>query len=592
MPHCPHPRLSESVPLQHQVWHTTREVGIPHIRRRIPTAKGSRLSRASMASNRGGLGDSWTLDADKPWYYQHIEGSSQWDWRMTWGHASSPDLVHWKHEPIAINPTEGGYDASGCWSGTTVLDTDGTPTMIYTGVRRRDNKDCGPLPHAAVDLGLDMIECQMVATCQEGDMDLIRWHKQEQPIIPHPPDNMKLTGFRDPYIIQAGGPHQKWKMLLGSGIEGQGGTLLMYEATHLTSGWQYKGSFINGQSKPFGKHDLGAMWECPFLTPLQEPSALLGSSAAPGSNGGPQTLREDQQYMMCVSPYPHHLKDRLTNPCLYWLGYIQQELFQIAESDGPHLLDLGDVLYAPNCFQDAQGRSIMLAWLQELRQGGAFDYAGCISLPRVLSYKNGRLHQQAAPELRALQQEPSWRASEVQVSSRQSVAVQHVRGPSWFAEFTLQRGDAAASGLLLRSWLYQGPEKSQACAAALLVDWGASQLQVVFPTELDEQNMTFDASSDMKRIGGPIVLGAAQQQQVTVQVYVDHSAVEVFLSSGEALATRVYRGAVTPDEDPGMFFISHQGSTTVSNVHMSAMGSIWTQVNDQPAKAFEPAERQ
>lgn len=93
-------------------------------------------------------------------------------------------------------------------------------------------------------------------------------------------------------------------------------------------------------------------------------------------------------------------------------------------------------------------------------------------------HADGRLHQQAAPELRALQQEPSWRASEVQVSSRQSVAVQHVRGPSWFAEFTLQRGDAAASGLLLRSWLYQGPEKSQACAAALLVDWGASQLQV------------------------------------------------------------------------------------------------------------------
>ena len=54
---------------------------------------------------------------------------------MTWGHASSSDLVYWEHEPIAINPTKGGTDASGCWSGTTVLDTDGTPTMIYTGVR-------------------------------------------------------------------------------------------------------------------------------------------------------------------------------------------------------------------------------------------------------------------------------------------------------------------------------------------------------------------------------------------------------------------------------------------------------------------------
>ena len=61
-------------------------------------------------------------------------------------------------------------------------------------------------------------------------------------------------------------------------------------------------------------------------------------------------------------------------------------------------------------------------------------------------------------------------------------------------------------------------------------------LQVVFPTELDKANMTFDASADMKRIGGPIALDPAQQ--VTVQVYVDHSAVEIFLSSGEALATR------------------------------------------------------
>lgn len=62
-------------------------------------------------------------------------------------------------------------------------------------------------------------------------------------------------------------------------------------------------------------------------------------------------------------------------------------------------------------------------------------------------------------------------------------------------------------------------------------------MQVVFPTELDKRNMTFDASADMKHIGGPIALESAEQQ-VTAQVYVDHSAVEVFLSSGEALATR------------------------------------------------------
>ncbi len=52
---------------------------------------------------------------------------------------------------------------------------------------------------------------------------------------------------------------------------------------------------------------------------------------------------------------------------------------------GPHRLDLGNILYAPNAFVDGRGRTLMLAWLQELRSGGAYDYAGCLSLPRLLS---------------------------------------------------------------------------------------------------------------------------------------------------------------------------------------------------------------
>lgn len=105
-----------------------------------------------------------------------------------------------------------------------------------------------------------------------------------------------------------------------------------------------------------------------------------------------------------------------------------------------------------------------------------FDLTKQTTNPRV--HTDGRMHQQAAPELRALQQDPCWTASELQVSEGQSVGVQQVRGPSWFAEFTLRRGDASASGLLLRSWLYEGPEETQACAAALLVDWDKCQLQV------------------------------------------------------------------------------------------------------------------
>jgi len=50
------------------------------------------------------------------------------------------------------------------------------------------------------------------------------------------------------------------------------------------------------------------------------------------------------------------------------------------------VLDLGDMLYAPNCFRDGGGRHVMVAWLQEhASRQTSFDYSGCITLPRVLT---------------------------------------------------------------------------------------------------------------------------------------------------------------------------------------------------------------
>ena len=54
-------------------------------------------------------------------------------------------------------------------------------------------------------------------------------------MIPLPPRG-QLAGFRDPYIFARGGGGRPWKMLLGSGVPGRGGTLLVYHAPTLTSG--------------------------------------------------------------------------------------------------------------------------------------------------------------------------------------------------------------------------------------------------------------------------------------------------------------------------------------------------------------------
>lgn len=516
-------------------------------------------------------------------FYQHIKGTSQWEWRMCWGHASSADLVHWQHEPIAMQPTQSGADASGCWSGCATVDEDGTPTLLYTGVRRRDLQDEGPLPHVGADLGLEMVECQCAATCSPGDDQLLQWAKLPQPVIPHPPPGMQLAGFRDPYVIRKGGKGQDWHLLIGSGLNGQGGTLLLYKSKELQSGWQYAGSFVQGETKPCGDHDLGAMWECPFLASLSTRTPADASQAA-GPGSGPAAASGLQ--VLCVSPYPHHLKERPTNSCLYWLGRLQNDQFQMGDAEGPHVLDLGDVLYAPNCFTDGQGRNIMFGWLQELRKGGGFDYAGCLSVPRVLTHQGGRLHQQPVPELAQLRRGAGYTAEQLAVTAEQPVTLQGVSVSSLDLELTLRPDGAHASSVLLRSWLWasRGEEwLKEPSAAAITVDWEHGLLQATYPQHLDGKG-SFDAAASMRRIGGPIMMDK-QRQEVHLRILVDHSAVEVFTGAGEALTTRVYRGEAPQGVTTSPVLVSHGGITSVRSLRGHDMGSIWLRQEDIPAGA-------
>src|SRR5919107_323476 len=68
-------------------------------------------------------------------FYQHNPFGPLWG-NMHWGHAMSPDLVHWRHLPLALAPTPGGPDQDGCFSGCAFV-AEGVPTVIYTGVRGR-----------------------------------------------------------------------------------------------------------------------------------------------------------------------------------------------------------------------------------------------------------------------------------------------------------------------------------------------------------------------------------------------------------------------------------------------------------------------
>lgn len=65
-------------------------------------------------------------------FYQHFPYAPRWG-TMHWGHAVSPDLIHWEHLGVALLPTK-DYDRNGVFSGS-ALEIDGRLHLYYTAVK-------------------------------------------------------------------------------------------------------------------------------------------------------------------------------------------------------------------------------------------------------------------------------------------------------------------------------------------------------------------------------------------------------------------------------------------------------------------------
>ena len=288
-------------------------------------------------------------------FFQYNPDAPRWG-RPHWGHAVSPDLVHWTHRGIALTPSPEGADRDGCWSGCTRI-IDGVPTIFYTGVVGHTDDD-----------RIEAV-CRAIAV----DDDLAEWRKDPEPVIASPPPQRRVGFHRDPFVFW---DNDRWRMLLGSSTpdtERQTGAVISYESDDLGS-WRYAGEFFRAlpDTSPV---PLGQIWECPQLVRFDDADVLIISVQDPDH----------------PSPLRH---------AVYFIGESRDGRFY-ARASG--LVDHGEVFYAPAALDAPDGRHLLWGWIQESRTDPAnVDFVGALSLPRVLELHDDRLVSYPVEELNEL----------------------------------------------------------------------------------------------------------------------------------------------------------------------------------------------
>jgi sucrose-6-phosphate hydrolase SacC (GH32 family) len=253
---------------------------------------------------------------------------------MHWGHLSSPDLVNWTEEKIALAPSP-GFDSYGMWSGTTTVDQNQKPVIIYTGV---DGVKAG------------------IGLAYPNDDNLVSWKKfTGNPVIAGPPSNFQHMDFRDPFVWKVGSTYY---MIVGSGLQNNGGGILFtYKSTDLKT-WQT----ITPLYRSADVANNGVFWEMPFF----------------------KKINDKDEYILQVLPTPNAGKRAKS---IYWVGKFTGERFTPYFSKPKELEVINENLLAPAVGDDEQGRPYYIGIIPEDRNSADQVKAGwrhTFSVPRVM----------------------------------------------------------------------------------------------------------------------------------------------------------------------------------------------------------------
>lgn len=421
-------------------------------------------------------------------FYQYNPFGNSWG-HMSWGHAVSPDLVHWKHLPVALAEENGVM----IFSGSAVVDQNNTSALCRNPAS--NDHSCLIAIYTGHIEGVN--QSQHLAISNDRGRT---WTK----FAGNPVLDIGYKDFRDPKVFWHAAT-KKWVMVVALSKEQK---VRLYGSTNLQK-WELLSEF--GQAGVPGNEVL---WECPDLVELP----------VEGEAG-------KQRWVLIVNINPGGAAGG--SGAQYFVGNFDGKTFTNDNPpDAQLFVDYGKDFYAAVTYSElpkADGRRILLGWMsnwQYALKEPTQPWRTAQSIPRVLSLKKTpaglKLVQRPIAELKTLRGQ---RLIKRNLTLNSEKFQTQISGEALeiIGEFAVGND----SGALIRL---------SAGASETIIGYDGAK-QALFVDRAKSGDVNFDANFS-GRHEAPL---PTRQGKVTLHLFVDRSSVEVFGNDGQvAITDRIF----------------------------------------------------
>ncbi|MEV7457026.1 glycoside hydrolase family 32 protein [Pseudarthrobacter oxydans] len=460
-------------------------------------------------------------------YYQNNPLGNVWG-NMSWGHATSTDLLTWTEHPVAIACDEN----EDIFSGSIVHDRDntsgfGTPSVaplvaIYTSAFKPGSTHEG-------------VQAQSLAYSLDGGYS---WTKHGgNPVL-----SRGSADFRDPKVIwYDGGADSYWVMVA---VEATDFQVVLYKSHDLKT-WELLSTFGPANA-------TGGVWECPdlFALPVDgDPDVVKWVLTVNLNPGGPNNGSAGQYFIGDFDGTTFTSASTVTEGTL--------EPARLGEYQW---LDWGRDYYAAVSFSDApDNRRLMIGWMNNWEYANHIPTApwrSPMSLAREVSLQANkgklRLVQQPAGDWHALAGTEPFSLSGTTIQDGVQVLA-GAAGTIQRIDVTFTPGSAEEFGLILRGDGLKGTRVGiRPGQATLLVDRRESG-----HTGFHESFPSIDTAPIQETHGS-----------YTLTIYLDRCSVEVFAQDGQVTMTELIFPAET-STDLAVYAVG--GAATINSLQVTQL---------------------